>query len=53
MDDDLREKERAALEWAADAIKEQDKGDPGSLTGWASHEALTHWMIIRRMAAFR
>lgn len=41
---------QAALEWAADAIKAQDGGDQSSETGWASDEALEHWLTIRRMA---
>lgn len=47
------ERERAALEWAADAIKEQDGGDMTTDTGWKSEEALAHWLTIRAMAGIQ
>lgn len=52
MDDDaeqVRKARQAALEWAADAIKAQDGGAPGTMSGWKSDEALAHWMMIRRL----
>ena len=39
----------AALEWAANAIMQQDGGDTRTETGWASDEALAHWITIRAM----
>jgi hypothetical protein len=39
----------AALDWAADAIKAQDGGDMTTDTGWASDEALSHWLTIHTM----
>jgi hypothetical protein len=44
---------QAALDWAADAIKAQDGGNMETETGWASDEALAHWLMIRRMAEQR
>ena len=41
---------QAALDWAAEAIKAQDGGNMETETGWASDEALAHWLTIRRMA---
>ena len=46
--DDMRPSYEAALEWAADAIRAQDGGDMTTETGWKSHEALEHWLTIRR-----
>lgn len=43
------EKTLAALEWAADAIYQQDGGAPGTISGWKSDEAMAHWFTIRRM----
>lgn len=40
---------RAALEWAADAIKAQDGGNMEAETGWKSDEALACWLTIRSM----
>lgn len=37
----------AALERAADIIKQMDGGDPSEETGWASQEALDAWLIVR------
>lgn len=48
-----RKAEQAALDWAADAIKAQDGGNMETETGWASDEALAHWLTIRRMAEER
>lgn len=45
----LTDQERAALEWAADAILEQDVGDITTETGWKSEEALAHWLTIQTM----
>ncbi len=42
---------RYALEIAADAIREQDGGDPKTETGWKSDELLEAWEVIRAMAA--
>lgn len=50
--DDLAEAHRirrAALDWAADAIREQDGGNIETETGWESDEALAHWLTIREM----
>lgn len=38
-----------ALDWAADAIKRDDGGDMTTETGWASDEALEHWLTIRSL----
>lgn len=44
-----REETLAALDWAADAIREQDGGNMETETGWASDEALAHWLTIQRL----
>lgn len=49
-DDDEKSAVAAALEWAADAIYQQDGGAPGTFTGWKSDEAMAHWFTIRRLA---
>ena len=41
---------QAALDWAADAIRSQDGGDMETETGWASDEALAHWLTIKSLA---
>ena len=40
----------AALDFAAEAIRNADGGDQHSETGWKSNEALNHWLAIRAFA---
>jgi hypothetical protein len=41
-----------ALEYAEEALRKQDGGDPDTETGWRSEELLEAWLAIRRARAF-